>query len=224
MLKFIRSLIASKSTAPEVSMPTYSDCLQSAIAFTASEGLKLDNQPSGVSTDPMVLGTIASKVSQGLYEQIAAFRSQGLSVPMAFGGQCGNVHYIIAKFILSEYPGVEAHFALGNVAIDGARGFDFSQEKFKKWREAGHGKVYDCHSWIAFGDGTILDATIATWINTRRHRVKKLGGILYRMPGTLRCAGIENEPHQAVPAGTRIEYQPVALGLQAFSQVQNLVA
>ncbi|MEO8387395.1 hypothetical protein [Polaromonas sp.] len=199
------------------------DHLQCAIAFTESEGLRLDAPMLGNPTDNLQLLDIVDFISAGLDEQFALYRAQKFNVPMKLGGDCGNVHFLIAKSIQKIYPGLGANFVLGNVSVDGEGGFEFSQEKFKSWRRnGGHGDIYDCHSWITFGDGMILDATIATWVNTRRYSTKALGGILYGIPGALSCipiTGEPHEPHKAIPATTSIKYTPIALGIEAFLSV-----
>lgn len=199
---------------------TYEDHLQCAIAFTQSEGLRLDAPIYGNPTNNAQLLGIVDFISTGLDEQLAHYRAQKNNVPMALGGDCGNVHFLIARYIQKKYAGLEANFVLGNVSVDGAGGFEFSQEKFKSWRrKGGHGDMYDCHSWITFGDGVILDATIATWVNTRQYSTKALGGILYGMPGALSCIPIAGEQHEGIPATTNIKYTPIALGIEAFLSV-----
>lgn len=205
---------------PQAPPVSYEDHLQCAIAFTQSEGLRLDAPMRGNPTDNSQLLDIVDFISTGLDEQFAHYRAQKFNVPMTLGGDCGNVHFLIASFIRKKYPGLEANFVLGNVSVNGAGGFEFSQEKFKSWRRnGGHGDMYDCHSWITFGDGVILDATIATWVNTRRYSTKALGGILYGMPGALSCIPITGEPHETIPATTSIKYTPIALGIEAFRSV-----
>ena len=93
---------------------------------------------------------------------------------------------------------VDANFTMGNVTIDENGGFAFSQKKFIDWVCSGHGSVFDCHSWVTVGKDHIIDATIATYINTRRQGVMKFGGVLCGMPRSLKCIAIAQEPHQAI--------------------------
>ena len=205
---------------PQAPPAPYENHLQCAIAFTQSEGLRLDAPMWGNPTDNAQLSDIVAFISTGLDTQFALYRDRKFNVPMKLGGDCGNVHFLIASYIQKNNPGLEANLVLGNVSVDGAGGFEFSQEKFKSWRRSGgHGAMYDCHSWITFGDGMILDATIATWVNTRRCSTKALGGILYGMPGALSCIPITGEPHKTIPATTSVEYTPIALGIEAFLSV-----
>ncbi len=167
---------------------------------------------------------IARKVAHGLYDQIKQYRSRNQNVHMSLGGDCGNVHYLIARFIRANYKDVDANLTMGNVTIDENGGFEFSEKKFLDWVSSGHGSVFDCHSWVTVGKDHIIDATIATYVNTRRLGVMKFGGVLYGMPGLLECVPIAQEPHQALPNGTTIAFEPVVLGESAFLSVarQNI--
>lgn len=206
---------ASPDTAP---VP-YREAIQRAFEFTVNEKFQPDAPQNFLRIAPEVPKAIADDVARGLYDQLGKYRGQNRDVAFTLGGDCGNVHYLIANYIQSEHKGLAANFTMGSVSIDGKGGFDFTAQKFQKWRKEGAGNLYDCHSWITFGDGSILDATIATYVNTRRQGVNRLGGILVGEPGHFHCVPIVGEPHLDIPSSTQFAYQPLVLGVAAFLEV-----
>jgi hypothetical protein len=198
---------------------SYEAALARAIAFTGAEGLRLDSPPSSAPITQSNLRLIAAEVAGGLKDQISLYRLQEQKVAMSLGGDCGNVHHLIAKFLGTHHSSVAFNLTMGNVTINGAGGFAFSQDKFREWRRVGSGEIYDCHSWIALNDRYILDATLATYINTRRLGSRALGGVLYGTPSSLHCIPINGEPHEALPQDTTLDYEPVILGIEAFEKV-----
>lgn len=207
--------IGSKSTSP---VP-YSDAFSDAMEFSRSQGLKLDSNPSEVTCE-ILAAKAAQEIANGLYDQIDNYRKIGCNPYMAIGGDCGNVHLLIANFLLKEYPKLSPNLVMGSVALNQKESFNFSEEKFIDWRQRGYGDVFDCHAWVSLGQNWIIDATICTWMHTRRGPGGAFGGILYGSPSSLKCVPITNEKH-VEQSLTGIRYRPVVLGVDAFSLVHQ---
>lgn len=216
MLHKILSFFRAKPEANHPRPLSFSASVNQAYEFTLAEGFQPDAFLTNKSVDTQQVAIIASEVARGLYDQIKQYRFRKQNEHMSLGGDCGNVHYLISQFIRENYKDVDANFTMGNVTIDQRWGFEFSEEKFRRWVSTGHGSVFDCHSWVTLGKDHIIDATIATYVNTRRQKVMKFGGVLYGTPGSLKCIPIVQEPHRDIPIGTTIIFEPVVFGIPAF--------
>ncbi len=206
---------ASKGISPLC----YSDVLSEAVDFSRSQGLKLDSSPSEATCEPLV-AKAAHEIAAGLYEQINLHRERGHDPYMAIGGDCGNVHLLIAGFLLENYPMLTPNLVMGSVILRQQEAFNFSQKKFIEWRQSGYGDIFDCHAWVSIGQNWIIDATVGTWVHTRPGPGGAFGGVLYGSPSFLKRVPIPNEK-DAEQSLTDIMYRPVVLGVEAFSLVQQ---
>lgn len=197
----------------------YSDAFGEAMEFNRSLGLKLDSNPSEATCEPLVAKAV-DEIAHGLYEQINHHRKVGHNPYMAIGGNCGNVHFLIAKFLLKEYPRLSPNLVMGSVALNQQEPFNFSQEKFIDWKQRGYGELFDCHAWVSLGLNWIIDATIGTWAHTRQGPGDAFGGILYGPPSSLKTVQISDEKH-VEQSLTGIRYKPIVLGVEAFSLVHQ---
>jgi hypothetical protein len=206
---------ASKGISPLC----YSDVFSKAVDFTLSQRLKLDSSLSEATSERLV-AEATHEIAGGLQEQINLHRELGRDPYKAIGGDCGNVHLLIARFLLEEYPRLTPNLVMGSVVLNQQEAFNFSQEKFIEWRQNGYGDIFNCHAWVSLGQNWIIDATVGTWVHTRLGPGGAFGGVLYGPPSSLKRVPIANEK-DAEQSLTGIMYSPVVLGVEAFSLVHQ---
>ncbi len=197
----------------------YSEALVKAMQFTQSQGLELDSACSEEICTTSVESAI-QEIASGLYDQIDLYRKQDRDPYMAFGGDCGNVHLVISRFLSKNYPKLSPNLVMGAVAFNQQESFNFSQEKFIDWKKRGYGDLFDCHAWVSLGQSWIIDATIGTWVHTRQGPGQAFGGILYGDPSSLKSLSISKENH-VEQSLIGISYRPVVVGVNAFTLVQQ---
>lgn len=197
----------------------YSDAFSEAVKFNRSQRLKFDSNPSEVTCELQV-AIAAQEIANGLYDQINRHRIHDRNPFMAIGGDCGNVHDLIARFLLENYPELSPNLVMGSVTLNQQEPFNFSQEKFIDWSQKGYGEIFDCHAWVSLGQNWIIDATIGTWVHTRQGPGEAFGGVFYGSPSSLKSVPIANEKH-VEQSLVGIRYRPIVLGLEAFSLVHQ---
>lgn len=207
----------------------YSADFAGAVDFTEGQDLSLDSPIDGPINADLVHKAV-TELADGLDEQIGSYARSDLhgnSPYRGFGADCGNVHNLIAKFLIKHYPSLNPNFVMGGVDVNGRdepKLFDLPQDRFLSWRKqkSGIGEHFNCHAWVSLGnDGWIIDATISTWILTREHDCEEFGPILYGPLPSLNHkrinASVDRHKinHFHFPS-LDLQYHPAVIGLQAL--------
>jgi hypothetical protein len=209
----IKSIFGS---VPVHAAATYKEAFELAVAFTNSKGFVLDSDKGDVQYHALV-----EELAGALSEQNAQYKARGLDPLVAFGGDCGNVHVQVLKYIQKYYPYTDANLVMGEVSI-GQDGFSFDQATFLKWQETGAPEILDCHVWIAIGSDYIVDCTLGTYINTRivkSSSSKACGGVICGSPNDLKIIKINGLAHIDPIGFNKVIYRPVAIGLSALEAI-----
>ena len=168
---------------------------------------------------PANVERIPEEIASMIPEILQTYANLGYTPLISFGGDCGNVHVSILKYIQKNYPNIPANLTIGEVNIGRAAYFKFTESKFIHWLKE-KPEILDCHTWITIGRDTILDATLPTYINTRLDNTQKIGGVLFGLHGKFEIA---NVPHMVNLSpcirGGGIRYEPTAVGYAAFQAI-----
>lgn len=196
------------------SLSEYSAALYSAQDFTTNKGFRIDSLiASNVDIESFKIAV--SDIANGFDEQITFYQTQGRDVYNALGGDCGNIHKLILKYIKQYYSSLPVNITIGEVKIDENNDFSFGRDKFCSWLVK-KPDILDCHVWLTIGDEYILDATIGTYINTRIDKTAAFGGICYGKPGHLMWQTIANKENRTPDQIQGVKFSPIVLGESAL--------
>lgn len=201
---------------------SYEDLFEEARIFTFKQKFNLDSKAASGCEDSV--SQLITEISNILVNEIPKYHDYGFDPIVRFGGDCGNIHFAILKFIRNHYPSVCANITIGEVSVSNQSGFEFDQAKCIEWLKNGGPQMLDCHTWITINNNYILDCTIGTYINTRidpdheRNRTKNLfGGLIFGNVDNLQRIAFHGLRDKTPQDYLNMKYTPVILGLDAFS-------
>jgi hypothetical protein len=205
-------------------MVTYDQLFKKSKDFTLHNKLALDATVENPNQNN--LQKLIDELTKIISDLTEKYKDHGYDPISRFGGDCGNVNFLVINFIKQHYPSIQANITIGDISIENQTYFPFNQKKCLDWLKNGSPQIFDCHAWITINNDYILDCTIGTYINTRIDPERKknkennlYGGLIHGQENHLKNIKFSNLKNKTPQNFNEIKYSPIIVGLQAFKKI-----